>query len=54
MNSRGSIETVLSVAALSSGLISGELFHGVVALTVLSSIMIPLMIRLIINVRSIY
>lgn len=54
MNSRGSVETVLAVVALTSRLISRELFHGIVAVTVLSSIITPFMIRLIINVRSIY
>ncbi len=54
MNSRGSIESALALTALTSGLISEELFNGIIAVTVLSSIITPIMIRLIINARSIY
>ncbi|MEM2020820.1 MAG: cation:proton antiporter [Zestosphaera sp.] len=54
MNSRGSIESALALTAFTSGIIFKELFHGIIAVTVLSSIITPLMIRLIINARSIY
>jgi len=54
MNSRGSIESALVLTAYINGLLSAGLFQGIVVVVVLSSIIVPFIIRVIINERFIY
>ncbi|MGC8974829.1 MAG: cation:proton antiporter [Thermoprotei archaeon] len=54
MNSRGSIESALVLTAYLSGLLDVGLFQGVVAVMVLSSIIVPFMIRVVIIRKSVY
>ncbi len=54
MNSRGSIESALVLTAYINGLLSAGLFQSIVVVVVLSSIIVPFIIRVIINERFIY
>ncbi|MEO3993720.1 MAG: cation:proton antiporter [Desulfurococcaceae archaeon TW002] len=54
MNSRGSIESALTLTAYLNGLLDTGLFQSTIAVVVLSSIIIPFMIRVIIIKRLIY
>lgn len=54
MNSRGSIESALTLTAYLNGLLDVGLFRGTIAVVVLSSIIVPFMIRAIIIKRFIY
>lgn len=54
MNSRGSIESALTLTAYLNGLLDIGLFQGVIAVVVLSSIIVPFMIRVIIIKRLLY
>lgn len=54
MNSRGSIESALTLTAYLNGLLDIGLFQGVVAVVVLSSIIVPFMIRVVIIRKLIY
>lgn len=54
MNSRGSIESALTLTAYLNGLLDVGLFQGTIAVVVLSSIIVPFMIRAIIIKRFIY
>ncbi|MFN3267979.1 MAG: cation:proton antiporter [Zestosphaera sp.] len=54
MNSRGSIESALTLTAYLNGLLDIGLFQGTIAVVVLSSIIVPFMIRMIIIERLLY
>ncbi len=54
MNSRGSIESALTLTAYLNGLLDIGLFQGTIAVVVLSSIIVPFMIRVIIIERILY
>ncbi|MEM0244946.1 MAG: hypothetical protein QXM42_06980, partial [Zestosphaera sp.] len=54
MNSRGSIESALTLTAYLNGLIDLSLFQGALAVVVLSSILVPFIIRMIIIKKFIY